>query len=508
LPYNNRIMKVLLNTLALFTVIQAAGAFTAAPVLSRVSRVFEYRKNVKLSRPLAVTTPSKVVRAAALSAEINGGHTINKDVKIAIAGGGIGGMALALSLIDAGFHNIDIYEARTHISEVGVGINIQPHAIRELIELGLGDELKKTGIQTAEIKYFHKNGQFIYGEPRGLGAGYKWPQYSIHRGKLLMLLYRAVQKRLGDDRIHTGHKAIDCGSSSTAEGTWVEFQVKNKNIDSYESKKVFANLIIGCDGVHSKIRKRLTKGGAPTWIGITMLRGLTKMKPIFNGRTMMIIGPIENEIVVYPISKEAEDRGETLVNWVALTKTNNEQNLKEEWNVEVEDMESAIAPFLDFKYDFIDVPEMIRNAEAVYKYPMIDRPPLDTWVYGNITLLGDAAHPMLPIGANGATQAIIDGRILALELSRASIMPDALKVYDKKRREAVNCIVKANREESETRFLEIIHKEAPEGFNDLDNIISKEELDDISKQYKTVAGFVPTELNERESYSPRIQRDF
>lgn len=242
--------------------------------------------------------------------------TVDKDINIAIVGGGIGGMALALSLADAGFSNLDIFESVPTISELGVGINIQPHAIRELYELGLGEELAKTGIPTREILYYHKNGQFIYGEPRGLGAGYNWPQYSMHRGKLLGLLYRAVKSTLGEDRIHTGHKVVDCGSitgslhtdagkrssgdgnSNDEQVAWADFLIRKKGSDEEGAKKrITADLIIGCDGVHSNVRKALTKEGAPTWIGITMLRGLTRMKPFKTGRTMTIIGPIENEMV-------------------------------------------------------------------------------------------------------------------------------------------------------------------------------------------------------------------
>ncbi len=192
------------------------------------------------------------------------------------------------------------------------------------------------------------------------------------------------------------------------------------------------------------------------------------------------------------------------MNWVALMKTDPKQNIaptKEKWNVKVENVEEAMAPFLDFEYDFMNVPDLIRNAESVYRYPMIDRPPLDSWVYGNVTLLGDAAHPMIPIGANGGTQSIIDGRVLALELSRQPTLSSALKVYDKTRRETVNRIVNANREESETRFLELIHEKAAEGFDKLDDVITMEELENISNKYKEVAGFQPKDLNERASYS-------
>ena len=455
-----------------------------------------------------------------------------QNMSIAICGGGIAGMAFVLSLHDAGFHNIDIYESVSTISEVGVGINIQPSAVRELIELGLGEELSKTGIPTREIIYHHINGQEIFREPRGKAAGYKWPQYSIHRGKLLGILHAAVVERLGEERIHTGYKAIDCGQiTTTGEGvdnnvSWATFKVIKDNENKKKegnagaaserekeqnktTKTIEADLIVGCDGVHSNIRKALTNEDAPRWTGIVMLRGLTKMKPFFTGCSMTIIGLIEREMVIYPISKEVEDEGESLVNWVALKQVGKEKvkSLQEKWSIEVENIDEAIKPFEHFQYDFIDVPNMIRSAEKVYQYPMIDRQPLDSWVYGNITLLGDAAHPMIPIGANGATQAIIDGRVLASELYHKKDISSALKAYDEKHREAVNNIVKANREESETTFLEIIHNHCPDmnckeyNFND---ILTEEDLKKISKTYKDVAGFNPETLNNRESYTVHV----
>ena len=212
------------------------------------------------------------------------------------------------------------------------------------------------------------------------------------------------------------------------------------------SKKIEAGVIVACNDVHSNVRKILTNEGAPTWMGISMFRGLARMKPFLSGRTMTIIDSIQREMAIYPISKAAEDIGESIVNCVALIKTSEEGKRigKETWDVKVRDIDKAMEPFADFKYDFINVPELIRGADNGYQYPMIDRPPLENWVYGNITLLGDQVHPMIPIGANSGTQAIIDGRVLALELARQPCLPTALAAYDAGRREVVDRIVKAN----------------------------------------------------------------
>ena len=206
-----------------------------------------------------------------------------------------------------------------------------------------------------------------------MNAGYLWPQYSIHRGKLLGLLHNAVVGRLGKDRIHTGHKVVDCGSNDS--GAWAQFELRNDDAGS-SAKIVDADVVVGCDGIHSKVREVLVEPQPPRWIGITMLRGLTKMKPFLDGRTMTIIGPIQQEMVIYPISKEVEDEdsNEALVNWVALMKVeDNDSSMLEQWNIEVDDLDGAIKPFEDFKYGFLDVPKMIRSAEKVYQYPMIDR---------------------------------------------------------------------------------------------------------------------------------------
>ena len=426
-----------------------------------------------------------------------------KNMQILIIGGGIGGMAMALSLHEAGFTNVDVYEQTKEIEELGVGINMQPSAIKEMIEMGLGDALATTGIATAEIRYFNKFGQSIFSEPRGIAAGYMWPQYSIHRGKLLMLLFEAVKERLGSQHIHSGHQLVDCWEDNigpeTTGGCYANFkQQSGGNRDKL--KTIEADLIIACDGVHSRVRKILEgeNFSPPVWSGITLYRGTTLTKPYFTGRSMTISGHLEKKFVLYPISKEAEDKGQSLLNWVCLLKTNNEGDSydggKERWNVEASKNDVA-EEFSDFDLGFVNVPELIRGAEAVYKYPMVSRKPMDSWVHGRITLLGDAAHPMWPVGSNGATQSILDTRVLARCLAVEANITSALESYDMERRKTTAAIARANQVASESRFLEIINEKAPEGFDDLSTIISKEELEEISSTYKTLAGFSPGKLN-------------
>src|SRR5689334_19516790 len=163
-------------------------------------------------------------------------------------------MALALSLHAAGLTDLDVYESASSIKELGVGINVLPHAVRELTELGISDDLAQAGIPTAEMAFYTKHGQRIWGEPRGLNAGYRWPQISVNRGELLGVLYRAVVSRLGAERVHTGHHLARFGqdAASGKPGTvWAEFVDRGT---SRPLARVEGDLLVGCDGVHSVVR--------------------------------------------------------------------------------------------------------------------------------------------------------------------------------------------------------------------------------------------------------------
>ncbi|MFC7543071.1 FAD-dependent monooxygenase [Siccirubricoccus deserti] len=157
--------------------------------------------------------------------------------------------------------------------------------------------------------------------------------------------------------------------------------------------------------------------------------------------------------------------------------------------------------FESWDFGWLDVPGLMRRAEAVFEFPMVDRDPLERWTDGRVTLLGDAAHPMYPIGSNGASQAILDARRLAWHLATAPGWPDALAAYEAERRPATAAIVAANRGLGPDLVLELVHQRAPDGFTDLDSVISRRELEETASGYKKLAGFDPAVLNARESWS-------
>src|SRR6516165_10418727 len=136
-------------------------------------------------------------------------------MEVIVVGGGIGGLTMALSLHQAGIA-VRVYEAVPYLAPLGVGINLQPTAVRELTELGLGDVLARAGIATHALSYFNKFGQLIYTEKRGLAAGYKWPQYSIHRGQLQLLLLQAVRERIGNANFRSGLRFVAFGRARGA----------------------------------------------------------------------------------------------------------------------------------------------------------------------------------------------------------------------------------------------------------------------------------------------------
>lgn len=421
-------------------------------------------------------------------------------MKVVIAGGGIGGMALAISLHAAGIEDVEIYESASAIKELGVGINVLPHAVRELTELRVSDDLSAVGIPTAEMVFFSIHGQRIWGEPRGEAAGYRWPQISVHRGELLGVLFRAVVSRLGAERVHTGHHLARFGQENGR--AWGEFVDRDRGVVVGRTE---ADLLVGCDGIHSVVRSALYPDeGPPQWNGITSWRGVTVGAPFLSGRTMLLAGHLERYVVVYPISKRHEDEGVSLINWVANLKTADGRPMaRQEWD-HTSRLDEVLTAFDRFRFDFLDVPALIHNSVGeIYTYPMADRDPLPLWDFGRVTLLGDAAHPMYAMGSNGGSQAILDARVLARELALRDSVADAVTAYDAQRRPATAAVVEANRRGGPNEVLQIVHDRAPDGFARLEDVISPRELDEIANGYHRTAGFDPEILNSRPSLSVR-----
>jgi 2-polyprenyl-6-methoxyphenol hydroxylase-like FAD-dependent oxidoreductase len=408
---------------------------------------------------------------------------------VLIAGGGIGGLALALSLHQIGV-KCRVFESVPEIKPLGVGINVLPHACRELIELGLLDELDRTGIRTSELAYYSKHGKPIWSEPRGLEAGYKWPQFSIHRGELQDILLRAAIARIGAENVLTGRHVSHW--EETANGVRVFFTGRRgENLPSEDG-----SLLVACDGIHSTIRGKLfPEEGPPIWAKRILWRGVTKAKPFLTGRSMIMAGYQQVKFVAYPISREDSERGEPMINWIA------ERELAADYDWRREDYNrkgkrEEFAPwFDDWKFDWLDVPGLIRDAEYFYEYPLVDRDPLERWTFGRATLMGDAAHPMYPIGSNGSSQAILDARVLAREIQDKGETNAALLAYEAERRPATTQLVMLNRGNGPEQVMQMVEERAPQGFKVVTEVLSQEELEGIANNYKRVAGFQVEALN-------------
>ncbi|PCJ76876.1 MAG: flavin-dependent oxidoreductase [Rhodobacteraceae bacterium] len=413
---------------------------------------------------------------------------------VLISGAGIGGLTLALSLHQAGIP-CRIFEAVTQVKPLGVGINLQPSAVRELAELGLLAELDKIGLRTEEVVYASAQGGQIWSEPRGMKAGYKWPQYSIHRGHLQMLLLKAVRDRLGENAIQTGAEVVDW--ADTPDG--VEIVISDRaGGETRENGSVF----VAADGLHSNARARLYPDeGPPIWGGIVMWRGVTKGPKFLTGRSMAMIGEKKRKFVCYPIADTTEG---SVINWICDLKFPPEYMWsREDWN-RPGVLDDFLPEFKDWSFDWLDVPEIIRTAEHVFEFPMIDRDPLPRWTHGNMTLLGDAAHPMYPIGSNGATQAILDARVLVREMLKQGETAAALQCYDAERRPITAAIVLANRGDGPDKVLDVVAQRAPNGFAQIEDVLSKEELETTAGSYKKTAGMDIDALNNRPSIIPPL----
>jgi 2-polyprenyl-6-methoxyphenol hydroxylase-like FAD-dependent oxidoreductase len=407
--------------------------------------------------------------------------------KIILAGGGIGGLTAALLLHKAGV-NVKVFESVKTIKPLGVGINLLPHSVIVFNELGLVPKLQQIAVSSKALLYYNKFGQKFWEEPRGLYAGYQVPQFSVHRGKFQQLLFEEVRTTIGEENIFTNHHLQSFRENDN--------KVVASFIDHATGKPAHeetADALIGADGIQSVVRKHFYPvEGEPKFAGIILWRAISKAAPGLLNSSMVMIGNTKQKFVAYPLEEHDEY---SIINWIAEIKNeNNTTPPKRDWNKKVK-KEVFLPAFNTWKFDWLDVPALIKAAEDVFEFPMIDRDPLPQWTFGRITLLGDAAHPMYPIGSNGASQAILDARSLSENIRKHSDITDALKAYERERLEPTSKIVLTNRENGPDKIMEIVEDRAPDGFKNIDDVISKEELETIANQYKKIAGFEKQSLN-------------
>ncbi|MEM7633662.1 MAG: flavin-dependent oxidoreductase [Pseudomonadota bacterium] len=411
---------------------------------------------------------------------------------IVIVGGGIGGLAAALMLHDRGIE-AEVHERSDEIRELGVGINTLPHAIRELANIGLLDALDKVAIRTHELIYQNRQGQTIWQELRGTDAGLDMPQFSIHRGRLQGVLRDAVIERLGPNAIKTGHACTgvrqDSGSATAL-----------FHIADGEELPVEGDAVIACDGIHSVVRKQFYPDqGDPKWNGIMLWRGACLWEPFLTGRSMVIAGGMDAKLVLYPIANDARGDGKVLMNWAVAAKMGDGSTpmpRREDWNRE--GMMSELLPFVKdtFSLDVLDPLALIRETGTFYEYPMCDRDPVGQWTFDRVTLLGDAAHPMYPVGSNGASQAILDARCLADRLAECGNEAGAaLEAYEAERLPATSEIVRQNRGGGPERVIDLVNQRAPDGFDALEDVAGHEELEAVVRGYQKTAGFDKASVN-------------
>jgi 5-methylphenazine-1-carboxylate 1-monooxygenase len=401
--------------------------------------------------------------------------------RVIVVGAGIGGLVTALSVHEVGMP-VDVYERVRSLQPLGVGINLLPHAVRELDALGILAPLRRRSVEPTSLVYCSRHGREIWTEPRGVAAGYPWPQLSVHRGALQEVLLNAFDARVGREHLHLGHCLLTVDADADRAGAVFDARPGEDEL------VVAGDAVVAADGIHSTARaQRYPAEGGPRWSGSLLWRGIAEVEPVLDGRSMIWAGHRDQKFVGYPIADLPD--GRQAFNFVAeLRRPESELGATEDWN-RAGELADFLPAFEDWTFGWLDVPAIIRSAPGTFLFPMVDRDPVPRWTFGRSTLLGDAAHPMYPIGSNGASQAILDGRVLAGCLRADHDVVAALEHYESTRLPPTAAIVEANRGLGPEVPMQLVHERAPDGFDDIDAVITRAEIDAVTESYRSTAGF-------------------
>lgn len=416
-------------------------------------------------------------------------------MRVLIAGGGISGLTLALSCHQAGIP-FQVFEASAQMRPLGVGINVQPNAVRELYALGLADQLGQIGLPTQDYGFYSGKGLHIWTEPRGLHQGYRWPQYSVHRGKLLMLLYQEVIRRCGPDAVRLGWRVT--GFENAQDAAVLHLRDSCGNVCAERGA-----VVVGADGIHSAVRAQIVPDeGPPSWGGAVLWRGTTRAVPFLSGASMVLVGHGTLRFVGYPISTVDPATGMAEINWICERVFDPSVSFRKADYSRQADIADFLPAFESYRFDWLDVPALVRGAKAIYEYPMVDRDPLSRWTYGAVTLMGDAAHAMYPVGSNGAGAGILDARKLTAAFLRHGLTPDALQAFEDEMRPETSKMVMMNRSEGPDQILNVVEQRSGGAFDHISDVIPKAQMDAHFERYKIAAGQSVQQVNTRPDIIP------
>lgn len=403
---------------------------------------------------------------------------------ILIAGGGIAGLVMGLTLHQLGLP-FRILERVSEPKPLGVGINLQPNAVRELMDLGLEPLLDGIGIRTRQYGFYTKSGREIWVEPRGLAAGYAWPQFSVHRGKLQMLLLEELRRRAGEGAVMTGAAVAAFETTETGAALILS-----------DGRRIEGRVAIAADGIHSAIRRQMVPDeGEPIWNGAIMWRGTSPGRHFLGGNAMFLAGHDSQRFVAYPLTPEDPVTGLATINWIAEMRVDPARALaKGDWNRPA-DKADFLPAFEGWDFGWVDCPGLIRASGLVHEYPMVDRDPLPGWTVGCVTLMGDAAHATYPVGSNGATQAIIDARMLGRAFRDHGVTRAALLAYEAEMRPRAEGILRANRGKGPDAVMQMVEDRCGGVFDDIETVIPRAELAAHAEHYKRLSGFSIEVLN-------------